>query len=179
VGDAEIHNLDLAVPENKNIGGFDIPVNNPITVSKMEPVTDLDGYFHYSLQGENVSAVDQVKQVVAFQKFHGDKGNTLVFIEFINNDNIFMMETSRRLGFLEKPLFELRIRGIGIRHRLQGDIPSHQGIECFIDDAHGALSNFLNNFVFTKFFHCRSCPEIAQIIEIFIIFCIFSYPILP
>ena len=76
-GQAEVENLGLASPRDKNVCGLDIAMNHAGSVGRVECVGDLDRNWQKNFRFERPSG-DAVAQGHTVQEFHDDERSTLL-----------------------------------------------------------------------------------------------------
>ena len=69
---AEVHDLDLAVPLDLHVGGLEVPVHDALRVGEGQPLAELVHHVQRALQREGRAARDEVLEVLALEQLHGD-----------------------------------------------------------------------------------------------------------
>src|SRR5882762_7452286 len=84
---SKIENLHLSRLGDKNIGGLDVPMHNPLSMSGGETLRNLDSNCK-RLINLQWSIANQILEGFAFQKLHADKGLALVIVDFIDGADV-------------------------------------------------------------------------------------------
>ena len=98
---AEVHDFDLALFGQHQIGGFDVAVNDPLAVSRLQALGGLGGDVDYLVELER-AIVDFVLDGPSRDEGHGEKGLSLGLVDFIDGANVGMVECRRGLGFAQE-----------------------------------------------------------------------------
>ena len=143
---AEIEDLGLPALGDEDIRRLDVAVHNSAGVRRIESVRDLDPQFEqlFSLQR---TALDHVFQGRALQIFHGDESFPVLLADVVDGADIGMVQGGSRLGFALEAAEGLRIFGDVIGQKLQRDEAVQSGVFSFVDHAHPATAEFLNDAV--------------------------------
>ena len=80
-------------------------------------------------------------------QFHGDVVRAIHVPEFINGDDVGVIERARGTGFLLKARQGFRLRMAVQRNRLDGDLTAEASVFGAINFAHAAGAELLKNFV--------------------------------
>ncbi len=79
-------------------------------MGELQPVADLRQQFE-GIAGRNAMFVQHLRKVLTLHPLHGDEQDTLILTEFIDGDQVGVIEHARRLGLAGKP--ELRLIPLG------------------------------------------------------------------
>jgi len=148
LGDAEIEDLDLAVPGDHQVGRLDIAVDDALGMGTGEPGRDLyrivDGLF--DLQG---AALDFLLEGLALVAGHGDEDATLPLpglTDFVDGADIRMIEGGGGPGLVqEAPAVVLAVEMGG--EELEGGKPAQPEVTSLVDDTHPATPELLEDVV--------------------------------
>ncbi len=141
---AEIEQLGLTALGDKNICGLDVAMDDALAVGGVERVGDLDTQ---SDQGFCVErpAFDAMLERLAFEKFHGDKSQAVLLVDFVNGADIGMIQSRGCLRFALKTAERLLIFGDIVGQELEGDEPAQLKVFGFVDYAHASAAQFFEN----------------------------------
>src|SRR5262249_41316107 len=78
-GQTEIENFGVTTLGDKDVGGLDVAVNDALRVSGVESVGHFDADIEQDFDVER-AAHDEVFERLAVEKFHSDKGHTVLFV---------------------------------------------------------------------------------------------------
>ena len=84
---------------------------------------------------------------LALQELHRDDGLPIAFINVVNRADVRMVQRRRGVRFALKTLQSLAALREFLRQELQGDKPVEFGVLRFVDHAHPAPAEFLENAV--------------------------------
>ena len=86
-------------------------------------------------------------QGLAVEKLHGDEGLAVFFADFVNGADVGVVQCGGGLGFALKTGESLRIAGYVIGKELEGDEAVKARVFRFVDDAHAAAAELLDDAV--------------------------------
>ena len=135
----------LLLRSQKNISRFDIPVNDPFGMGKVEGAADVDSDPNDLLDGEGRSFFEKLAERDPFDIFHDNIGRAgrRVFTGIEDGDDVRMdqppegedLPLESLAGFLRR-FEQLRAEA------LEGDLPMDLGITAKVDDSHRAPPDF-------------------------------------
>src|SRR5271167_2661183 len=142
----KIQYLGVTTLRDKNIGGLDISVNDPLHVSSVQRV----GYFNRQRQyqlGLQRTPCDAMLQRHSVQKLHGDEGLSALIINLVNGADVWMIQSGRSLRFALESGQSLRILGYFIGQEFQGDETMQLHVLGLVDDTHATAAELLDDAV--------------------------------
>src|SRR5207245_5430524 len=83
---------------DKDVGGFDVPVDDSLRMGGVEGVGNLDAKIEHRLDVQRLPS-DPVPERLPLQKFHRDEGPTIYLINFVNRADVRMVQRGCCLGF--------------------------------------------------------------------------------
>jgi hypothetical protein len=124
---AKIQNLHDAIAADDDIFRLDIAMDDAIGVRSRQRRCDLNRH----IQG--VSARHRLRQHsftqgCAFDEFCGDKRSGVGLIDFVDRDDVGMVQARSGLGFLLEPLHAIGIGGRSIGQNLQRHFAIEPGV---------------------------------------------------
>src|SRR5947199_3770629 len=116
----------------------------------LEGVADLrhDGE---RLPGGNASGVEESAQIYAIYKFHEEKEQSVRPPEFVECDDIGMVEPGQRPGLTGKAISKRAVAADAGRQNLQRDDPIEFLLPCLVNRAHAATADKLDDLELRKF----------------------------
>src|SRR2546425_12839146 len=123
-------------------------MDDPCGVGRGERTTNLNRDLQRLRQIQ--SRTNALPQSLAVNKLSGDETRTPSDADFINREDVRMIQSRGRPGFLNESLQTLLIRGQGFRKNLNRDRSIQLQVAGEIDLTHSALTNLRANFVTTK-----------------------------
>jgi hypothetical protein len=145
-GEAEVENFCLAARGDENVGGFYVAMDDAFGMSGIERVGDVHGEFEQCVEIER-AAGDSVLERFAFEALHGDEGFAVFLADVVDGANIGVIEGGGGLGFALEPGEGLGIFGDGVWEEFQSDEAAQARVFAFVDDAHSAAAEFLEDAV--------------------------------
>ena len=121
-------------------------MNYPFGVGGIECVGDLECDLQHLAQW-HAAADDAIFQSLAFEIFHGQKREALVFADIVNGANVWVIEGGGGAGFAAETIEGLRIVRGFFREEFQGDHALETGVFGFVNDAHAAAADFFEDAV--------------------------------
>ena len=97
----EVQHLHGAVGADLDVRGFQIAMNDPLLVCGLERVRDLLRD-RQRLVERNRAACDALRQVVALDEFHHERGDAPAFFEAVDAGNVRMIQRGEDFGFTLK-----------------------------------------------------------------------------
>src|ERR1039458_1780753 len=131
---------------DENVCWLDVPMNNTSSVSGVERVGDLDSQRQQGVNFQRTSR-DAVLQCQSIQKLHNDEGFAVLVVNFVDGADVRMIQRRGRLGFALKTGERLRVFGYVLRQELEGDKAAEFHVFGFVDDAHPATTELLDDAV--------------------------------
>ena len=142
-GNTEVAHLDGAVPEQHNVLGLDIPVDDAPLMSVGKGLCDLLGKMQRLLPGEHAPPVHILLEGDAIDQFHNYVFDVITMAYIIHGDDIRVGKHGYGLRFRAETPAEFLVR----RHLIPHDLYRHIAIQAvthgFIDDGHSALADAL------------------------------------
>ena len=83
-------------------------------------------------------------------RFHGDEGDTIGFIDLVDDGDVRMMKCRCGLGFLYETTASFGIRNELRRKNLDRDFPVELGVQRAVDDSHAAAADLRQDPVVRK-----------------------------
>ena len=104
-GEAEVTDLGVGLGVEENVGGFDVPVNNPGFVSVCEALADFDDQL---AGGELIDGrfVARIVKGLSLHQFHHDVGHAVGLSEVVDPDEIRVIQFCHRPGLGLELFFE-------------------------------------------------------------------------
>lgn len=121
-------------------------MNDAFRVRSLEAVEDLGGNVEETVERER-ALFDLFAEGEAVEKLHGDKNMVVVVVDLINGANIGVVEGGSGAGFTEEAIAHLGIVSNFGRKEFESGETLEAGVFGFIDDAHAALSDALEDAV--------------------------------
>ena len=149
LGQAEVGDVRLALGVQQNVARFQIPMQDAAQVG----VVDRTGHQRQQLNrlARLVEVVaDMLFQTAPLDQFHAEIVAALAFANFVDGDDVRMIEPGSRLGFDAKAA-----DGVGGGQSLgqdhfQGDNAIEAALPGPVDDSHAAASDLVQEFVIAK-----------------------------
>ena len=143
---AEVHHLCLAGRGEHDVVTLDVPVDNAFRVCLLQCFTDLD----CDLDGViTLREGDFGAQLAAVHIFHHHKQRIADVFNAVNDADVGMIQSGCRLCLLKEACLRIRIFADAFRKELQRDSAVEFGVVGFVNDAHPALSQFLEDPIVT------------------------------
>jgi hypothetical protein len=87
----EIQNLCLPTRRDENIRRLDVPVNDTLGASGIQPICNLNRQLQHFLQWQRLF-FDPVLEGVALHQFHGDEGLAVVLADLVDGADVRMVQ---------------------------------------------------------------------------------------
>src|SRR5437868_10817909 len=145
----EVGRRYVAIMTSLDVLWLDVAMDNPHGVSRGERTTNLNRDLQRLRQVQ--SRTNSLPQSLTVNELSGDETRTPGDADFINREDVRMIQGRGRPGFLNESLQALLIRGQRFRKNLNCDRSVQLQVARQIDFAHPALTNLRADFVATKF----------------------------
>ena len=145
--DPEVHDFDGAIGGDHDVSRLDIAMNHPAAVSVIECAASLDEVAELLRQGQRQTRRDHLFEAFPLQVLHGDKRRAVRFGEFVDGDDIGMLQQSRGLGLAMEALEQIGVIGNARGDGLDGDGPPNERVTGLEDDTHGSPAEFADDLV--------------------------------
>ncbi len=146
-GDAEIHHDDAAGFFDHDVLRLQVAVDHAFGVRCVERgaglVDDVGAFF----EGEASLLLDQRGEILAFDELHGDELHTIGFAKIENPDDVFLGDFPSEDQLLLEALKNLLVDGEFRADDFQSDEAVEFEVPRFVDGAHAAFAQHLDNFV--------------------------------
>jgi len=130
------------VADQKNIRGLDIAMNDAFGVSGVEGSGHLNSNFEEFVE-RNRPLCDAMFESLAVEKLHHEKVAALVFVDVVENTNVWVVECGGRARFATETLERVGIaRGV-VWQELQRDEAAEFSVFGRVDHAHAAATQLL------------------------------------
>ena len=129
---------------HENVGGLNVAMNNASRVRRIQRVRDLDTQRQDRFQLHRTVA-DHVLECSARQKFHDQERAAFLLANVINRADVGMVQSRSRLGFTAKALQRLPVLCQVVGKKLERDKAAQPRVLGFVDDAHTAAAQLLND----------------------------------
>jgi hypothetical protein len=146
LGQAEVDDLDAALPREQHVGGLEIPVDDAVGMRVGEGIADLHGQPEGTLEG-NGAPIDQRGQRRARHEFHGDEVDVRVVADVVDDGNAGVLERGRRTGLAPEAVPGVRIGRQGVVEHLERHGPIQAGVRGTVDHTHASPAELFANGV--------------------------------
>ena len=147
VRDPEVHDLDLALVGDADVGGLDVAMVDPVAVRIAEPLADLPHDVELPFQGQGLALLDDLLEVGALDELHRDVGLAAVLAQVVDGDDVAVAQPSRRLRLAQEPRLELRRLRQARDHGLERDLAVDHRVVGLVDRTHAAAAQHLLHLV--------------------------------
>jgi hypothetical protein len=107
LGDAEIHDLDVAIAPDHDVGGLYVPVHDLVFVRVVERARDALRDLADMRHRQHDAGVEELAQRLSLEVLHRDVGHIVGLAHVVDGDDVGMTEASRGLGFPVEALLEI------------------------------------------------------------------------
>ena len=139
LGEAEVQDLRLAPRVHEDVGGLEVPVDDPLRVRRLERVRDLDPHLQQRPELERPSP-DPLAQRLALEQLHRDEVLALVLVDLVDGADAGVVEGGGGAGLaleaLERGRVPRHLRG----QELERDVAAELRVLGLVDDAHAAAA---------------------------------------
>jgi hypothetical protein len=132
---SEVEDLGGTELRHKNVGGFDVAVNNAMGMSGGESVRNLDGplqelgYFHSA-------GVAELPKIGSIEEFHDEKRLAIVLIDFKDGADVRVVQSRGRLRFAFEAAAGRQVGGVGRANEFDGDFAAERFVFSDVNIAH-------------------------------------------
>src|SRR5438876_3251902 len=150
-GDAEIHDLAIAVAQHHEIGGLDVAMDDAAAVRVSQAIAGLHDVSQLFYDGDLPVAGDDLIERLAVEELHHQIGIALMIAQVIDDDDVGVLQHAGGFGLTVEALEQVGILGKAAGHHLDGDDALDEVIHRLVHDAHAALAQNFNDVVLADF----------------------------
>jgi len=136
----------MSVLGYEDIGGLDVSMNNPLAVRGLQSFGNFDSHRQHALHVHR-TAGDAARQRHPVEKLHGNECLLAMLADFVDRTDVGMIQCRRGARLPAKPFEGLRITRESIRQEFEGHEAAEVGVFRFVDHAHAAATELLDNAV--------------------------------
>ena len=140
LGQPEVEDLHVAVIRDHHVGRLEIPVDDALRMGCSQCIGDRSADLEDFRQGQPVGREDLV-QALAFDQFHGEEADALVFLDRVHVDDVRVAEAGDGLRLALESFEAARIGGEIGGEDLQGDVAVQLRVAGAVDLTHPALAD--------------------------------------
>ena len=138
-GEAEVGELEVRLPilvREEKVGGLDVAVDNALAMGVAKGPRRLDGDRARLVGQELAFAVDVLVQVGALDILHRQEKGAVDLREFVDRDDVLVVEAGRAAGLAPKAFDHARLEGeVGLED-FEGHGPAEIDIHGLVDGSH-------------------------------------------
>ena len=145
-GEPEVQHLDGAVRPDLDVGGLQIPVDDPLRVGCFERIGNLPEDWQRFIECER-AACDPVGERRPLDQLESQRVDAVRLLEAENRGDVGMVQRGKHLGFALEPGEAVWIECEGLGKNLERDVPIQPDIVGLIHLAHPARPNQRADFI--------------------------------
>ena len=144
--EAEIEDLDLTARGQEEVPRLDVPVDDPLDVSRVERVRDLGPELRHPLRGQR-GLPEELLEGRPLEQLEHEEGLVLVGPDVVEDADVGVVQAGdgRRLAL--EPLHGARGAGARGMEELEGDLAPEARVARPVDDAHAAAPQAARHLV--------------------------------
>src|SRR5215831_746938 len=131
---------------HENIGRFDVPMNYPCFMRRVQGVGDLDGKREDHIRLHR-TITDAVLQRHAIEILHGNEGLPVLLSDLVDGADMGVVQCGGSLSFSLEAAESLWVLGDIVGQELQSDSATKVGVLRFVNDTHSPATQFLYDAV--------------------------------
>ncbi len=158
---AEVEDLDVAVPADEEVLGLQVPMDDALLVRRGETPGNLERVVHGLLLGDR-AGVELPAQRLAFQKLHDGVRDAVLVAEIVDRQDVLMGERRDRLRLALEPGERVGIGRDGLREDLDRDLPIELPIPRPVDLPHPARAQWREDLVGAETGPGGKCHRIGE-----------------
>ena len=136
--DAKVHDLNVAVGLDHDVGRFDVAVDDVVAVCHAQGAAHLRAYLGDLARVDAAAPLDGAFEIGAAHVLHDDVVHAVVLAPVVDVDDVGAREVGRSLGLLPKTRGKGAVCRVLRKHHLDGDRTAQGGVLCFEDLGHAA-----------------------------------------
>ena len=125
----------MAALGDEEVGGFDVAMNDALSVSGIEPIGNLNGDIEEPVKFKGLTA-DEVLERNAVEKFHDDVRFAVLLTNVMNGADVGMVEGGGGLRFPFEARKRLGVFGHVVGQEFERDAAMQAGVVRFINNPH-------------------------------------------
>ena len=143
---AEVEHLDAAIPGQRHIRGFQIPVDDAFLVRGFECFGDLSGDGERFINRQRPLA-DAIREGLAIDQFEDEEVSPVRLVDAVDRADVRMVQRGEDLRFAAEARETIGIVDETVRKDLQRDVATEFGVARAIHVPHAAGSERRNDFM--------------------------------
>ena len=146
LGQAEVGDERLILRVDEHVGRLEVTMENAMLMGIVDRLGDGLHVASGTAGGQRVPA-NQNRQTLPLHVIHRDEMLARAKTDFVDGDNVGMMQRRRRHRLSPEALHRLWQRVRSEQEQLEGDYPVQASLAGLINDPHAAVPNLLEQFV--------------------------------
>ena len=147
MGNAEVHDLDVAIGLHHDVLRLDVAMDQILVVSNVERRAHLRTNFRNFALVERAARLDAGLQIGAADELHHNVVRAVIVAPVVDVHNVGTLQVGGSSGFLLETLGEIGAFRILGQHHLYGNGASQHGILSTVDFRHAPHANAFCNFI--------------------------------
>ena len=144
-GDAEVHDLGVAVLVDHDVLRLEVAVDDAQPVGLGQPFGDLPGQADGLGLVEVARPADEALEVLAGDVLHGDVDGQPLLADVVHPADVPVGDLAGQLDLVSEALDDLEVRGDLGLEELEGDDLADLAVVGLVDHAHAALADLLDD----------------------------------
>src|SRR5690242_3037790 len=133
---SEVHQLHIAGSVDHEILRLEVTMHDALSMCFMKSLADLLGDIESRASAQYTKTIQNPSKTLAFNEFHGDKGDAVGVVEIVDAANVLVCNLSCEPQLVLESLHERRlVRNFGFEN-LERDDLSRLAIACLKDETH-------------------------------------------
>jgi hypothetical protein len=146
-GQSEVGDTNQAFPVDQYVLRFEVLVDDALAMGGGQPLANLTQDAGRGLLRKFSRGPDEIGQGLAFDVLHGDELDSLDLAQVIQADHVLLGDRPAQEGFLFELADEVVISGMFRLDHLQGHVDIKFAVMGFVNPAHAAPADLLDNDV--------------------------------
>ena len=146
LGQSEIQHLGVSPIGDEDVGGFNVPMNDPFSMGGIQSVGHLDSQIQ-QLSGVKRPVGHPFLEGLTHQKLHDHEGLAVVISDVVNDADVGMIQCRGGPGFALEAFQGLVIPGQGLGQELHRHLAAQPGVFRPVDHAHSTPTQFFQDLI--------------------------------
>ncbi len=146
LGEAEVGHARLVKRVDEHVGRLEVAVQDAVLMRIVDGLGD-DLDVARGTGGGQWLAGGEPGEALALDKIHGEEGPTLVRANFVDGDDVCVLQTGGRRRFRAEPLGQVLARLVAEQEHLHCDNAAKALLPRLVNDPHAAAGDFFEQFV--------------------------------
>jgi hypothetical protein len=149
LGQAEVGDPQLVEAVDEHVGGLQVAVQRPLLMGVLDGIGQ-GAHVVGGAHGRERALADQGRQALPFDEIHREKALALVLADFVDGDDVWVLQSRRRFGFGAEARHVVLAGQLPRQDHLERDDAVEPHLPGLVDHTHAAAGDLVQPLVFAE-----------------------------